>query len=106
MRVNWSADELRHLRYRLGWSRAELARSLGCEISVVFNWETGGLAPDTAHRNHLLHFFHQAEVNAESVQRRPVAELLMNSRGLAQIHESEVMDCLAGGELRDLSFKP
>lgn len=93
--MNWTADELRQLRYRLGWSRAELARSLGCELSTVHDWETAGIQADNIHRNRLLLFLNQAEMTAENVQRRPVAEVIMNDRGLAQIHETEVIDCLA-----------
>lgn len=102
----WTADELRQLRYRLGWSRAELARSLGCEVAKVHEWEVSGIAPDSIHRNRLVLFLHQAEMTAENVQRRPVAEVLMNDRGLAQIHETEVIDCLAAGALKAADFKP
>lgn len=93
--VNWTADEIRHLRYRLGWSRAEFARGLGCDVSVILQWETAGLPADHSCCNQLVLFMHQAETIAENVQRRPVAEVIMNDRGLSQIHENEVIESLA-----------
>jgi DNA-binding transcriptional regulator YiaG len=101
---SWSASELRRLRCRMGLSRADFARTLGCEMTLVSQWETGQKAPADEHRNILLGFHHQAESNCEKVHRRPVAEVLMNSRGLTQIHDMEVMDCLIDGELKKLSF--
>ncbi|MCM2282600.1 MAG: hypothetical protein NDI61_12220 [Bdellovibrionaceae bacterium] len=95
IRVNWTATELRQLRYRLGWSRAELAHSLGCELAVILDWEASGVPADCVHRNRLLLFMHQTEMIAENVQRRPVAEVIMKERGLAQIHETDVIESLA-----------
>ncbi len=103
--MNWTADELRQLRYRLGWSCAEMARTIGCELEHVMAWEAGRVAPHDAQRNNLLHIYYQAELNAEKVARRPVAEVLMNDRNLAQIHDMDVVDCLADGSLRSFNFK-
>ena len=94
IRLNWTAEELRQLRYRLGWSRAELARGLGCEVDQISAWEASESSPDSTHRNRLQLYLHQAEMVAENVQRRPVAEVIMNDRGLAQIHENDVIDSL------------
>ncbi len=102
--MNWTADEFRQLRYRLGWSRAELARNLGCEIAQILEWESVGLAPGDSRCNRLLLLLQRAEMIAENVQRRPVAEVLMKDRGLAQIHENEVIDCLANGAFKNSGF--
>lgn len=104
--MNWTADSIRHLRYRMGWSRAEMARCVGCNMQHVLDWETGGGLPESGHRNTLLHFFRQAESNAERIMRRPVAERLMEDRNLAQIHDTEVVDCLATGVLSGFTFTP
>jgi DNA-binding transcriptional regulator YiaG len=105
-RVSWTAEEVRMLRYRMGWSRAELARTLECDLAHVHEWERGRRLPDESQCRKLTQFQHQAEQNADSVSRRPVAEALMNDRNLSQIHESEVIDCLANGLLKSFSFKP
>lgn len=104
--MDWTAEEIRQLRYRLGWSRAELARSLNCALENVFDWEEGQTPPAETFRNDLQRFHHQAETNAERIQRRPVAERIMQERNLSQIHDMDVIDCLANGALSHLSFKP
>lgn len=103
--MEWNAIELRQLRCRLGWSRAELARRIGANVSEVTEWEAGRRQPQADQANNLVHFLNQAESIAASVQRRPVAEFLMTDRGLEQIHESQVIACLANGELRGHTLK-
>lgn len=103
--MEWNAIELRQLRCRLGWSRAELARRIGCQPTEILDWETGRCVPQMEQANNLAHFLHQAESIAASVQRRPVAEFLMTDRGWEQIHESQVIACLATGELSRHSLK-
>ena len=92
--MNWTADEIRQLRYRLGWSQAEMARCLKLELNTVSEWEAGKLPPLEAHRSALLSILHQAESNVEKVQRRPIAEAMMRDKGLSQIHDLEVIDDL------------
>lgn len=89
--MNWTSDELRQLRYRLGWSQAEMARNLKLDLSVVNAWETGATPPTTEHCNALFSIMNQAESNAEKVQRRPIAEAMMRTRGLSQIHDIDVI---------------
>ena len=90
----WTADEIRQLRYRLGWSQAEMARCLKLGSSDIVKWELGTFAPANEHKNALLLILQQAESNAERVQRRPIAEVMMRDRGLSQIHDLEVVDSL------------
>jgi DNA-binding transcriptional regulator YiaG len=90
--VNFTADEIRQLRYRMGWSQAEMARCLQLDLSIVSGWEAGRLLPQVEHRTALLRVLSQAETNAEKVQRRPIAEVIMKGRGLSQIHDLEVIE--------------
>ncbi len=92
----WSAFEVRQLRYRLGWSRAEMARCLKLTPDMVCAWETGRFQPSEEHCSTLLAVLNQAESNAEKVQRRPIAEVVMRDRGLSQIHDLEVIDVMTG----------
>jgi len=91
--MNWSSDEIRQLRYRLGWSRAEMARLMNLAPATVQAWESGE-KPTEAQCNALLAILNQAESNAERIQRRPIAEVVMRDRGLSQIHDLEVIDAL------------
>jgi transcriptional regulator with XRE-family HTH domain len=90
--VNWNAHEIKQLRYRLGWSRAEMARSLNVQLATLNEWEAGAQLPKEDHRHLLLRILHQAESNAERVQRRPLAEVIMRERGWSQIHDLDVLD--------------
>lgn len=92
--MTWTADELRQLRYRLGWSQAEMARCLNLELSTVSQWEAGLVPPQEEHRNQLVRILHQAESNSERIHRRPIAEVIMRDRGLSQIHDMDVLDSL------------
>ena len=88
---SWDAKELRQLRYRLGWSKAEMARCLNVDLKLLLGWETGLTLPDMACSQQLVGIWNQAESNSEKVQRRPIAELMMRERGLSQIHDFDVL---------------
>lgn len=88
--MDWTAEELRHLRYRLGWSQAEMARCLNLELMTVSNFETGRAPVPSELKSSLLRILHQAESNSESVQRRPIAEVIMKTKNLSQIHDYDV----------------
>lgn len=94
--MNFTADDIRHLRSRLGWSQAEMARFLNLELKTVAAWEVGSQALGDEHRNALILIYHQAESLSEKVQRRPIAEVMMKSRGLSQIHDMEVIEGMDG----------
>lgn len=94
--TTWTAFEIRQLRYRLGWSRAEMARCLKLTPEMISAWESGSFQPTEEHANALLAILNQAESNAEKVQRRAIAEVVMRDRGLSQIHDLEVIDALTG----------
>jgi len=88
--VNFTAEEIRQLRYRLGWSQAEMARCLKLELATVSSIESGKATLPVEIRSSLLQIMNQAESNAERTQRVPIAEVLMKDLGLSQIHDFEV----------------
>jgi transcriptional regulator with XRE-family HTH domain len=92
--VNWTAQEIRQLRCRLGWSQAELARQMKTELAQISAWELGASPLGDQYRSRFAQFFHQAEMNAERIQRRPIAEIIMRDRGLSQIHDFDVIDSI------------
>lgn len=85
-----SGDELRKLRYRLGWSQAEMARNLRLELGALAGLERGAATIPAELKVSLVRISQQADSNAECVQRRALAETLMDQRKLAQIHN---FDC-------------
>ena len=107
--MDWTSTELRQLRqlrYRMGWSRAEMARALGCDFTQVTAWESGAAMPDAVYRSRLILFMTQADSNSERIQRRAVAEYVMENRGLDQLHNSEVIESLAGLNTYGSASKP
>ena len=90
--MNWTAEEVRQLRYRMGWSQAEMARSLKLEVLLISRVESGAAELPAEHRGTFLQIFQQAETLSEQMQRRPIAEVMMRNRGLSQIHDLEVIE--------------
>ena len=86
----FSKDELRRLRYRLGWSQAEMARNLKIEMSAIAGFESGAALIPVTLKSSLIRISQQADSNADSTQRRAIAETLMDERKLSQIHN---FDC-------------
>jgi len=89
MSTEFSKDELRRLRYRLGWSQAEMARNLNVELSVLSGFESGAAVIPAALKGSLIRISQQADSNADCTQRRAIAETLMDQLGLSQIHNFE-----------------
>ena len=92
--MNLSATELRQLRYRLGWSMAEMARCLKLDLATVHGWESGEAVPNGEQRNLIMNIMSQSEAAAEQVQRRPIAEVAMRERGLSQIHNLDLVETI------------
>jgi transcriptional regulator with XRE-family HTH domain len=92
--MDWSAEEVRQLRYRLGWSQAEMARCLKLELATLSSVETGQTPLPESLSSELIRILYQADSNAERVQRRPIAEVMMRDRHLCQIHDLEVVESI------------
>ena len=88
--IDMKAEELRHLRYRLGWSQAELARFLNIEMAQICGFESGAQAIPHELKSSLFRIMFQADSNALAVQRRPIAEVIMKEKNLSQLHD---FDC-------------
>ncbi len=86
----FSKDELRSLRYRCGWSQAEMARILNVALADLAGFESGAAAIPVTLKSSLVRISQTADSNAECTQRRALAETLMDERKLSQIHN---FDC-------------
>ena len=88
--IEFTNDEMRKLRYRLGWSQAEMARNLKIEMSSMIGLESGSTTIPAEVKSSLVLISYQADSNADRTQRRALAETLMDEQGLSQIHN---FDC-------------
>ena len=91
--------EIRQLRYRMGWTQVDLARTVGCKIELIAAWEAGAAKPAGDQETALVRFMQQAESNSEKIQRSPAAEELMSRRNIDQVHDSEVLAYLIDGSV-------
>ena len=90
--MNWTPEEIRQLRYRLGWSQAEMARCLKLEPQLMSSMEAGRALVPVDLKSTLLLILNQAESNSERIQRSPLAEVIMKAEGLSQIHDYDVQN--------------
>lgn len=88
--IEFKADDLRKLRYRLGWSQAEMARSLKLDLMQMAALEAGREQITGELKSSIVRILHQADSNAAQTQRTPIAEVIMKQKNLSQIHS---MDC-------------
>jgi transcriptional regulator with XRE-family HTH domain len=88
--VDCTAEEMKQLRYRLGYSQAEMARCLKLQLANISGFESGREQVPAELKSRVLLIFNQAEDNAERVHRRPIAEVMMKELGLCQIPDSAI----------------
>jgi transcriptional regulator with XRE-family HTH domain len=88
--MNWTPEEVRQLRYRLGYSQAEMARHLQMEFSAFSKFEAGTTPVPNELKSILIRIMQQAESMADRTQRGPIAEVIMKDRGLSQIHAIDI----------------
>jgi ribosome-binding protein aMBF1 (putative translation factor) len=88
----WNRENIRSLRLRLGWSRADLARRLSCSSSDVGTWEEGRQTPDTQVANELILIAKHADACSEEIRTSPRAESLCESKALGQIDFSQIKE--------------
>ncbi len=83
--MTWSADKIRHLRMRLGWSHADLARRLVVPSLSIQNWEKGVELPLQQHIQQLEFIEKEADEQAEVLAQESLAEKLMSENAQDQI---------------------
>ncbi len=96
-RSEWSAHQIKTLRYQLGWSQADMARRLGCTLQCIMNWEEGADLPEADQSKRLDQLRFTAGHHGRKLGRLPIAEKHMGERSLAQIRDEE-LDLLSEDE--------
>ena len=90
--MDYTAAEMKQLRYRLGYSQAEMARCLNLQLVHISGFESGSALVPEDLKNRLLMMFNQAEDSVARVQRRPLADVIMKERGLSQLPDFDIVD--------------
>jgi transcriptional regulator with XRE-family HTH domain len=86
-----TGNDIRHLRQRLGWSLAEMARQMGCTTELVTRWESGSSLPESDSLNHLRYLHGYVENNCEMIRGCPVAETHMEAQRLSQCTNRDLL---------------
>lgn len=76
----WTAEKIKSLRRRLGWSSSDLARRLHVESTEVVDWESGMNLPVAWVADQLSLLEKQAEANSESMAQEPLAEVFLEEQ--------------------------
>lgn len=83
--MEWTKEEIRTLRRRLGWTQADLARRLNLSSLLVDHWEEGAQVPTDSVQQQLEFLSHQALLCNEEVHFLPVAEQECDRESIDQI---------------------
>lgn len=81
----WNGTKLRELRLRIGWSQAEMARQLGCDIELVRDWEFDDPEIPFGHSLSLSVIYSTVESNSELSGQRALSQAVMKNLGVCQI---------------------
>lgn len=87
---SWTAEEIKKLRLRLGWSAADFSRRFGCTSDVVLKWERGAQSPSPEDIMQLSRLEFYLESYSEQMARGPVADIALSAMRLNQIYENDV----------------
>lgn len=89
--MNWSPQQIRNLRLRLGWSLVEFGRHMGGSVKQVQMWESGEMSLTAEAANRFIQLIAQVERNAERLVHQPVAEMVMERDALAQVTHDHIL---------------
>lgn len=91
MAQNLSPSMISNLRYSLGQSRADFARTMAVSLETVFAWESGVQIPNSVETSSLIRLHQQSETYAERTALRPAMEIALRDRHLDQIHAADIV---------------
>lgn len=86
----WTAIEIKNLRQRLGWSKAQMSQRLSCELEVIHNLEAGSLAADTRVQNQMNELLNWVEKNSSDMIHQAVADRDLHHKNLTQLHRDDL----------------
>lgn len=89
-RSQWTAQSIRCLRLRMGWSQSDLARRLEVNPQLVADWESEALMPLPQKLEVLDILEKQARMHAEATAVSPIAERECEEKHLMQVDVSRI----------------
>lgn len=87
----FAPQQISELRGRLGQSRADFARAFAVSLELVYAWENGSELPTQGQRSYMARLRQHAEEYSEKVALRPSLECALRTRGVDQIHSSDLI---------------
>ena len=88
---SWEKEgSIRELRLRMGWSRADIARRLGCSSEDVKMFEQGERTPESHMKSELEFLLRQADACSDEVRLTPSAENKCAQNALQQVDFSRI----------------
>jgi hypothetical protein len=88
---NWSAEEIKNLRLRLGWSAADFSRHFGGPSELILSWEEGAQAPSSQDILQLNRLRFHLQSYSDQVVRDSTADRVLQEQRLSQICRSEIL---------------
>ena len=89
--MKFNGKDIRSLRQRLGWSMAEMARRMGCNSTLIRQWESETQLPDHDAVNQLCFLQNHLETASDHVAQCPLAEKELQLRGVAQLTSRDLL---------------
>jgi hypothetical protein len=70
---------------------AEMGRRMGCNVTLVAQWETDIACPDADSMNQLRFLQDHVDTTADFIAQKPLVEKEMDSRGVAQLTHRDLL---------------
>jgi transcriptional regulator with XRE-family HTH domain len=86
----WSSDEVRELRWKLGWSQSEFARQLGCLQKLIAEWENGLNEPSSVQHEMLMRLQGESDIYTGRIRCESQADAFLEEQKSSQITHTEV----------------
>ena len=90
----WTPQNIKLLRQRLGWTRAEFSRRIGVRQEMVLSWEEGQKTPDGETINQLRTLLDHLQSYNLNLSADPLAEIYLAENNLNQTTKNKLKNDL------------
>ena len=89
--MNWTGEEIKELRLRLGWCQANLARRLNCSLDLLEKWEANQSVPSAEYLPKFKYLLDCVDSNVETLRMRTHAEVLLKQDSKSQVTHDDII---------------